>query len=124
MTAPRRTETASADLAIDAAQAADAKFGLDTLVIDVGDVLAVTERFVITSAANKRQVKALVDAIEEHLWLLADVKPLRREGLDTLEWVLVDYGTFVVHVFDEPTRAFYQLERLWGDRPRVEWKVA
>jgi len=102
-----------------AARTADDKFGRETLILAVGDVLVVTDYFVITSGANRRQVKALADAVEEALSEAHGVKPLRVEGLDTLEWVLLDYGPFVVHVFDENTRAVYQLERLWGDRPRI-----
>jgi ribosome-associated protein len=97
---------------------------VDTLVIDVGDVLAVTELFVITNGTNARQVKAIVDEIERAVADAGGPRPLRVEGLERLEWVLLDYGPFVVHVFDTEQRAFYRLERLWGDRPRVEWKVA
>ena len=110
--------------ALIAARSADDKFGRDTYVIDVGDVLAVTELFVITTGANRRQVKAIVEEIEEKIAESGGPKPARIEGLDKLEWVLMDYGDFVVHVFDEPTRAFYRLDRLWGDRPKVEWNVA
>lgn len=102
-----------------AARTADDKYGRDTLILAVGDVLVVTDYFVITSGANRRQVKALADAVEEALTEAHGAKPQRIEGLDTLEWVLMDYGAFVVHVFDENTRAVYQLERLWGDRPRI-----
>jgi len=110
--------------ALVAARCADEKFGRDTYVIDVGDVLALTELFVITTGANRRQVKAIVEEIEEKIADGGGPKPRRIEGLDKLEWVLMDYGDFVVHVFDEPTRAFYRLDRLWGDRPKVEWNVA
>lgn len=107
-----------------AARAADDKLATDTLVIDVGDVLAITDHFVITSGANNRQVRAIADAVEEQLTLAGGPKPRRIEGRDTLDWVLMDYGDFVVHVFSAEARAFYQLERLWGDRPRVEWRAA
>jgi ribosome-associated protein len=98
--------------------------GVDTIVLDVGDVLAVTDLFVITNGTNARQVKAIVEEIERKVAEAGGPRPIRVEGLDTLEWVLLDYGAFVVHVFDAEQRAFYRLERLWGDRPRVEWKVA
>jgi ribosome-associated protein len=97
--------------------------GVDTVVIDVGDVLAVTELFVITNGTNARQVKAIVEEIERAVAEAGGPRPLRVEGLEKLEWVLLDYGPFVVHVFDPEQRAFYRLERLWGDRPRVEWRV-
>jgi ribosome-associated protein len=109
--------------ALIAARAADDKLGVDTVVVDVGDVLVVTDLFVITSGTNARQVKAIVDEIEEQVADGGGPRPLRVEGLATLEWVLLDYGAFVVHVFNTEQRAFYQLERLWGDRPRVDWKL-
>ncbi len=104
-----------------AAVVADDKKAIDTLIIDVGDVLAVTDHFVITSAANPRQVHAVVDAIEEEVKLAGGPAPLRVEGSEEREWVLMDYGAFVVHVFGSDQREFYQLERLWGDRPRLDW---
>ena len=113
-----------AALAAVAARAADDKLGRDTVVIDVGDVLAITDFFVITAGANDRQVRAIVEDVErvvaEHFG--PGVKPRRIEGLDALRWVLMDYGSFVVHVFDEETRRYYDLERLWGDMPRLEWR--
>ena len=111
-----------AQLAQTAARAADAKLGRDTVVIDVGDVLAITDLFVITSGNNDRQVRAIVEDVERQVGETWGVKPRRIEGLDTLTWVLMDYGSFVVHVFDEETRQFYELERLWRDMPQVEWR--
>ena len=104
-----------------AAVAADDKKAINTLIIDVGDVLAVTDYFVITSGANRRQVHAVVDAIEEEVRLAGGPSPLRVEGKEEREWVLMDYGAFVVHVFHSDQRDFYQLERLWGDRARLDW---
>jgi ribosome-associated protein len=112
------------DWAVLAARAADDKLGQDTVVIDVGDVLAVTDAFVITSGDNVRQVRAIVDEIQRVLREAGGPKPLRTEGLDTAEWVLLDYGAFVVHVFDRATRDYYELERLWSDRPRIAWQTA
>ncbi|MGD9755391.1 MAG: ribosome silencing factor [Acidimicrobiia bacterium] len=117
------TEASPEELAIAAARAADDKLARDTVVLAVGDVLAITDCFVITHGGTDRQVRAIVDAIEEQLTERYSVKPVRVEGLDTLVWVLMDYGSFVVHVFDEETRAFYELERLWKDAPRVEWRA-
>ena len=114
--------TEAAQWAIAAARAADDKLASETVVIDVGDVLAITEHFVITSGANPRQVKAVVEEVEEQLTAAGGPKPVRIEGVDQLEWVLMDYGTFVVHVFHVETRAYYQLERLWADCPRVSWE--
>ncbi len=104
-----------------AAVVADGRKAIDTLIIDVGDVLAVTDHFVITSAANPRQVNAVVDAIEHEVKLAGGPSPLRVEGKEEREWVLMDYGAFVVHVFGSEQRDFYQLERLWGDRARLDW---
>lgn len=109
--------------AIVAARAADDKLGVDPVIIDVGDVLAVTDLFVISSGANARQVRAIIDEIEKQIADAGGPRPVRVEGRDSLEWVLLDYGAFVVHVFDAEQRAYYQLERLWGDRPRIEWRL-
>ena len=108
--------------AVLAARAAAAKVGLETMVLEVGAVLAITDYFVITSAANARQVRALAEEVEARLAESAAVKPLRIEGLDDARWVLLDYGDFVVHVFHEEERDYYQLERLWADVPQVEWR--
>jgi ribosome-associated protein len=107
--------------AIEAARAADDKKGGDTVVLSVGAVLALTEHFVITHGGNSRQVRTIADEVERRLTEAGGPKPLRIEGLDDLTWVLLDYGDFVVHVFDEATRRYYELERLWADVPRVDW---
>ena len=102
-----------------AAAVADDKKATDPIIIDVGDVFSVSDYFVVTSGANPRQVAAIVDAIEEELKKVGGPAPVRVEGAESREWVLMDYGPFVVHVFHQEQRDFYQLERLWGDRPRV-----
>ena len=107
-----------------AAAAADDRKGADTVVIDVGDVLAVTDYFVITHGNNPRQVRAITEGVEEALHAAGGPSPLRVEGADDRQWVLLDYGEFVVHVFDAERRAFYRLERLWGDCPVVDWRPA
>lgn len=107
--------------AVTAAEAAAEKQATDVLVLDVGDIIGITEAFVLASAGNRRLVKAIVDEIEEQLRVLHGVGPRGVEGLDDLRWVLMDYGDFVVHVFDEEVREFYGLERLWGDAPTV-WR--
>ena len=107
-----------------AAAAADDRTGVDTVVIDVGDVLAVTDLFVITHGNNARQVRAIADGITESLKSAGGPSPLRIEGSDDRQWVLIDYGAFVVHVFDAPRRTLYQLERLWGDCPVLAWRDA
>ena len=110
--------------AIEAARAADDKKGLETVVLDVGDVLAVTGWFVITHGTNDRQVRTIAEEVEARITAAGGPKPLRIEGLDALVWVLMDYGDFVVHVFREDARRYYELERLWADVPKVEWQPA
>jgi len=125
MTSPIGPATAAAhELARVAAQAADGKKALDTIVLDVGDVLAITEAFVVTSAGNRRQVRTIADAVEEEAKILLDRSPVRTEGLDQLQWVLLDYGDVVVHVFADETRRFYEIERLYRDVPRLAWEPA
>ena len=125
MTTPIGPATAAAhELARVAAQAADGKKALDTIVLDVGDVLAITEAFVVTSAGNRRQVRTIADAVEEEAKILLDRSPVRTEGLDQLQWVLLDYGDVVVHVFADETRRFYEIERLYRDVPRLAWEPA
>jgi len=125
MTSPIGPATAAAhELARVAAQAADGKKALDTIVLDVGDVLAITEAFVVTSAGNRRQVRTIADAVEEEAKILLDRSPVRTEGLDQLQWVLLDYGDVVVHVFAEEQRRFYEIERLYRDVPRVSYDGA
>ena len=108
-----------------AALAADEKLGKDTVLLDVGALVGITDIFVITSGSNYRQVRAIVEEIEEQMLLLDGPKAETVEGREYQEgsiWVLLDYGGFIVHVFDEETRAIYDLERLWNDCPRIEWQ--
>ena len=105
-----------------AARVASDKLGRDTVVLDVGEVLAVTDLFVITSGSSARHVRTLVEAIEAEVVAVGGPFPRSVEGRDAHQWVLMDYGPFVVHVFDEERRAYYDLERLWSDRPVVAWK--
>lgn len=105
-----------------AAQAASAKGGEETVIIEVGAVLAITDAFVITSGRNGRQVKTIAEEVEARLKADGGITPLRVEGLGDSQWVLLDYGDLVVHVFLDETREFYDLERLWSDAPRVAWE--
>jgi ribosome-associated protein len=109
--------------ALAAADAADDKVGSRTVVIEVAEVIALTDYFVITSGANTRQVRAIAEAIEDKLARLGGPKPLRIEGRDEFRWLLMDYGPFVVHVFEQRARDYYDLDRLWGDQPLVERSV-
>ena len=106
---------------VEAARGASSRTDAATVVLDVGEVLSITGWFVITGGTSTRQVRAITEEIEERISANGGPKPLRLEGLDPGEWVLMDYGDFIVHVFLEETRAFYDLERLWRDVPTVEW---
>ncbi len=105
-----------------AAAAASAKGGGDTVIIEVGEILAITDAFVITSGRNSRQVKTIAEEVEARLKAGGGVSPLRVEGLAETQWVLLDYGDLVVHVFLDETREYYDLERLWSDAPRLAWE--
>ena len=102
-----------------AAQAASDKLAEDVIAFDVSDQLVITDAFVLASASNDRQVKAIVEAVEDALRELG-AKPVRREGERDGRWVLMDYAEIVVHVQHEEERAFYALERLWRDCPLIE----
>lgn len=103
-----------------AIEAAEDRKAEDTQAFFVGEVMGITDWFVVTSGSNSRQVRAIVENVEKELTAQAGIKPLRVEGLDSLAWVLMDFGGFVVHVFDEESRNYYKLERLWSDVPRFE----
>jgi ribosome-associated protein len=102
-----------------AVRAALDKKALDVVVLDLRDTPAFTDFFVLCSGQNPRQVKAIADAVEEVL-RASKIRPAHVEGYDRGDWVLMDFFSFIVHVFTPQTRAFYALERLWGDAQRVE----
>lgn len=108
------------DMAIVAARAADEKKATDIVVQNVGELISVTEYFVIVTAANNRQVSAIIDEIEEQERDQLGVKPLHREETRDGSWELLDYGSVVVHVFQPETREFYRLEALWNDAPVMD----
>lgn len=105
-------------LAIAAAEAASDKLAQDIVALDVSEQLVITDVFVLCSAANERQVRAVVDGIEERLHGLGS-KPLRREGEAEGRWVLLDFGDVVVHVQLAEERIHYAIERLWKDCPSI-----
>jgi ribosome-associated protein len=102
-----------------AAEAASDKLAEHIQAFDVSDQLVITDAFLLCSAPNDRQVRAIVDEVEERL-RDHGAKPIRREGQREGRWVLLDYGEVVVHVQHEEERAFYALERLWRDCPLVD----
>lgn len=101
-----------------AATAAAEKKAEKIIAFDVSEQLVITDAMVIVSGANDRQVKAIVDEVEDSLREVG-AKPLRREGMREARWVLIDYGEIVVHVQHQEEREFYALERLWRDCPVV-----
>jgi len=114
-------ETAAADTAArvrTAVAAAEDRKAVDLKVLHLGDVSGFTDYFLICSGTNERQVQAIADAVEERL-RAERVRPLHVEGYNRAQWVLLDYGDLVVHVFQEQPRSFYALERLWSDAPDV-----
>ncbi len=95
------------------------KKGLDITVLDLSSVSDITDHFIICSGTNRSQIQALSDGVEEAL----AKKGLHHkgiEGYDTANWILLDYGDFVVHVFDKDSRSMYDLERVWGDAGKLE----
>jgi ribosome-associated protein len=102
-----------------ALHAAGEKKAHDLVVLDLREVASFTDYFVIASGTNVRQVQAVADAVQEQLRRQLGVKPARVEGYNSAEWVLLDYGDFIFHVFEEKSRRFYDLERLWRDAARV-----
>jgi ribosome-associated protein len=117
--------TVDADVVLEwarvAARAAASKTEDETLLLEVGDVLAITGYFVISGGRNARQVRSIAEEVEQRVVAEGGPRPLRVEGFDSLRWVLLDYGDFVVHVLLDEARAYYELERLWSDVPRLEW---
>lgn len=109
----------SLELARAAAEAAADKLADEVLALDVSEQLVITDVFVLASGDSDRQVRAIVDAVEERLRDLG-ARPVRREGLTEARWVLLDYADVVVHVQQTEDRRYYALERLWKDCPVVE----
>ncbi|MEN8239648.1 MAG: ribosome silencing factor [Actinomycetota bacterium] len=108
----------SIELALTAAEALDEKKGEDILILDVSGLLVVTDVFLLASGTSTRHVRSLMDDAEIALREV-DRRPIRREGAEYGEWVLLDYGDVVIHVFESETRGYYDLERLWADAPQI-----
>ena len=110
--------TASEETVRRAARAAVAKKAVDLLVLDVQGVSSVTDYFLVCSGRSTTHVRTIIEGIREEL-KEAGTRPLHAEGTPESGWVLLDYGDVLMHVFLEETRAYYALERLWGDAPSV-----
>ncbi len=108
------------EMAIIAARAADEKKATDILVQEVGELISVTEYFVIATASNNRQVRAIIEEIEDAIRKEAHIHPLHREETRDGSWELLDYGSVVIHVFQPETREYYRLEALWNDAPIMD----
>ncbi|TAN23538.1 MAG: ribosome silencing factor [Actinomycetota bacterium] len=89
--------------------------------MELGELLGITDYFVVCSASNDRQVRTIVEEVERSLKAAAGVQPRAIEGLGDASWVLMDYGEIVVHVMSEEARAFYAIERLWSDALLIDW---
>jgi ribosome-associated protein len=109
------------ELARVAAIAADDKKADRTVILDVGDIVSITECLIITSAPNTRLVITIADEVEAQVKAAGGGSPIAVEGIEDGNWVLLDYGGFVVHVFLTETREYYELERLWGEAPKITW---
>jgi ribosome-associated protein len=113
--------TVSNDLVLKAAEAASDKKAERIVILDVSQQLVITDHFLICSATNERQVRTIADEVEKQLSEIGE-KPFRREGEREARWVLLDYVDFVVHVFHNDERDYYDLERLWSDAQVLEFE--
>jgi ribosome-associated protein len=102
-----------------AAEAASEKKAADLVLLDLREVASFTEFFLICNGSNPKQVQAIADAVEDALRQQGK-RPMHIEGFTTAEWILLDYGDFLVHIFNNESRRFYDLERLWRDAKRIE----
>ncbi len=96
------------------------KKAFDLVALDLRNITSFTEYFIIASGSNQRQVQAIADEINEQVKIHHSTKPVRIEGYNSADWVLLDYGDFVVHIFNGESRGFYDLARLWRDARPVE----
>lgn len=118
--ADKNNDDVSRLAAIAAARAASEKKATDIMVQEVREQIGVTDYFVIVSASNPRQVDAIIDEIEDVLRKDFDMKPTNRELSRDGSWSLLDYGSIVIHVFQQDTREYYRLESLWTDAPIID----
>jgi ribosome-associated protein len=109
-------------LALAAAQAAYDNRGRDVVVLDVRSLTSIFDYFVIATGTSRRQLHAMSDAIEDKLEKELHDRRIGAEGYRESRWILLDYGSIVVHLFDEETRRFFALEDLWAEAPKVPWQ--
>jgi len=113
----------SRELVVAAARAAASKQARDVVVLDVRELIVITDYFLIASGTSDRQVRTIAEEIETAV-RQKGLKPARREGEREGHWALLDFVDFVAHIFLDSDREFYDLERLWSDAPNVEWDQA
>ncbi len=111
----------SREVAVTAARAASSKKARDIVILDVRDLIVITDYFVICSGTSDRQVRTIADEIERAV-RERGFRPIRREGEREGRWILLDFVDFVAHVFLEDDRSYYDLERLWSDAPTLAWE--
>ncbi|MHC4267884.1 MAG: ribosome silencing factor [Planctomycetota bacterium] len=111
----------SKEIAITCAKVADQKKARDIVILDISKLSSVTEYFVICTGINERQLYAIADEIDKELKALS-IKKYGMEGYRGAKWILIDYNSVIVHLFDKETRSYYDLEFLWGDAPKVSWE--
>jgi len=104
---------------LEAVRAAEEKQARNVRVLDLREVTSFADYFVILSGANNRQIQAIADEVHQRLKKLGEM-PASMEGYDNAEWVLMDYGDYLVHIFSDKARLYYDLERLWRDAKTVE----
>ena len=106
-----------------AARAANDVKAMDIVAFDVSQPIAITDIFMVATGSNERQVLAIAEEVEKQLHLQKNLDPRSREGVQEAQWVLLDYGDFVIHIMHKQARAYYDLERLWKDRPQVDLQL-
>ena len=110
----------SRECALIAARAADERKAFDIMVIKVGDLIDAADYFVLATGANTPQVEAILEAVEDALRIEAGIKPIFREKTRDHSWEILDYGMFVVDVFQPEAREYYRLETLWNEAPIID----
>ena len=113
----------SLQLALAAAQVAEEDKGQDVLVLDLRDLTCIFDYFVIASGTSRRQLHAMSEDIDHKLEDELGDKRMGIEGYQGSNWILLDYGTVVIHLFDAETRDYYSIEKLWGEAKRVDWQA-
>lgn len=98
---------------------ANDKKAKDTVILELKDLSTIADYFVICSGENTAQIKAIAESIDEY-FSKKKIFPIGKEGLDFAQWVLIDYGDIVVHIFNQETRSYYDLEKFWIDAPRID----